>query len=507
SQIVWDVGGKRWKPYLKTFASRYSWYHWELRCHVAVTLDGQFPITGGDGHWVMYAPYGEYRGWMRGAMWALAQWWLARMYALRDWARYSERHGFPIIIADTPFGADPDDVASYQSQLATLGQESILQLPGSAELGQFGKYDLRYLEPRDRSWEGFQQLIEQCNTEITLALLGQNLTSQVKEGSLAAARVHADVRQAILEADARAISKVLHTQVLRPWAALNYGDARLAPRVEWDVRPQEDLVQKADTFSKFASAIQQLRQAGFALKSPEKFAKRFGLVGLDLVPVPPVQIEAQLARATGQDKGEVAAEKEEGGNGAPAAGAGGPIVQKGALQGATPAAPAQKQAPAQQPPAKPVAKQPAKKDAKQDDEHPDVGGALDKKRDEAKGHADKASDDAQDHHDAGAKKADDHADKGTGKADDASDDADDARDEGKDKADKLSKAADKLKDAADKISQTATDLGDPESKLTFAQRHAAFLADVRELEAGGFEVNLADLARRHGVPVPKRKKT
>jgi phage gp29-like protein len=299
-QLLWDTGGKRWYPFAQSFDTRYSFYHWDYRVHVAVHRDGITPITPGDGHWVLHAPYGSYRGWMRASLAAVAQWWLARNYALRDWARYSERHGFPIIIADTPFGADPNDIQQYATNLASLGQESVVQVPGSVDVTKYGKYDLRYLEPADENWQAFKALIEQCNDEITLALLGQNLTSQVKEGSFAAARVHADVRQAILEADARALERTLYVQVLRPFAALNFGDPNLAPIPKWDVRPPEDLKVKGETFQAFATGINQLRQGGKAIKNPERFARAFGLRGLDLIDVDPVQVEARVAQATGK---------------------------------------------------------------------------------------------------------------------------------------------------------------------------------------------------------------
>jgi phage gp29-like protein len=299
SQILWDTSKKVWKPYLQPFNARYTYYHWTLRTHVAVTLDGQLPITPGDAHWVLHAPYGQYRGWMYGALRTIAQWYLARNYALRDWARYCERHGFPIPLADTPFGADPQDIAAYQAQLAGLGQESVMQLPGSVDVNKYGKYDLRYLEPTDDNWQAFKALIEQCNDEITLSLLAQNLTTQVKEGSFAAARVHADVRQALLEADARALSKTLYTQVARPFAALNFGDANLAPEITWDVRPPEDLKTKAETFESVCVAMSQLRMAGLKLVNPERFARRFGILGMEIEEVNPLQVEAKLAQATG----------------------------------------------------------------------------------------------------------------------------------------------------------------------------------------------------------------
>jgi phage gp29-like protein len=300
SQILWDTSRRIWKPYLVPFNARYCYYHWTLRTHVAVTLDGQLPITGGDAHWVLHAPYGSYRGWMFGALRSIAQWYLARNYALRDWARYCERHGFPIPLADTPFGADPQDIAAYQAQLANLGQESVMQLPGSVDVNKYGKYDLRYLEPTDDNWQAFKALIEQCNDEITLSLLAQNLTTQVKEGSFAAARVHADVRQALLEADARALAKTLYVQVARPFAAINFGDANLAPEITWDVRPPEDLKTKAETFESFTVGLAQLRNSGFKLVEPSKFARRFGILGFEVVEVDPLQVEAKLAQATGK---------------------------------------------------------------------------------------------------------------------------------------------------------------------------------------------------------------
>lgn len=300
SQILWDTNTKYWLPYLQTFNTRYSYYHWIFRRHIAVTLDGQVAISPGDGHWVLHAPYGTYRGWMRGSLRALAQWWLARNYALRDWARYSEMHGFPMILVDTPFGADPQDIQLVQNNLTGIGQETVLQLPGSVDVNKYGRYDLRYLEPKDAGWQAFKALIEQCNDEITLALLGQNLTSQVKEGSLAAARVHADVRQAILEADARALAKTLYVQVARPFAALNFGDADLAPQIVWDVSPPEDQKTNAQTLMTFAQGLNFLRTAGYKLKDPARVARRYGIKLGDIEHVDPIQVEAKAAGVTGR---------------------------------------------------------------------------------------------------------------------------------------------------------------------------------------------------------------
>lgn len=289
SQLLWDTSQPVWKPYLSPFYARYTFYQPVERQLMAVTQDGMFPVTGGDGHWVLYAPNGRFRGWLRGAVRAIAPWWLARNYALRDWARYSERHGMPIGKAITPAGADKEVIERYRRDLQNLGQESILQCPQSADPG-VDNYDFQWVETNGGGWQGFQQLIAQCNAEITLAVLGQNLTSEVKEGSFAAARVHADVRQAILESDARALAQAVYTQIARPFAAINFGDPELAPRTSWDIIPYEDNKALADTLSQFAIAVSTLKNAGYKLTRLEDFGRHFGLslgvAGIEEVEVP-----------------------------------------------------------------------------------------------------------------------------------------------------------------------------------------------------------------------------
>ena len=275
AQLLWDTSDEIWVPHMKIWHPRYTYYHWIYRQYIAVTLDGQTPVTAGDAHWVLHAPHGEYRGWMRGAVRAVAPWWLARNYALRDWARWSERHGLPIIKAKTPAAGDPTLINQFRTDLANLGQETIVQCPVGVD--EQNSYDMDLIEASDGAWEGFQKLIDQCDIEITLALLSQNLTTEVKEGSYAAARVHGDVRQTLLEADARALAKTLREQVGRPFAAVNFGNPDIAPIIEWDLEPAEDKKELASCMQSFAIAVVDLRKAGFQINNLEDLARNFGL--------------------------------------------------------------------------------------------------------------------------------------------------------------------------------------------------------------------------------------
>lgn len=275
AQLTWDTSVTPWVPHLVPFHPRYTYYQFVFRKLIAITLDGQIPVTPGDGHWVLHAPYGEHRGWMSAAMPALAQPWIQRNFAYRDAARYCERHGFPMLRAKVPAAADPRQIATLRNALVNIGQESVLELPQGVD-GANG-YDVDYLEPGSTTWEVFGDAIRLCDADITLALLGQNLTTEVKEGSFAAARVHGDVRQAFIEFDNRAMSQTIYTQIARPFAALNYGDADLAPWTSRDIMPYEDNATLAQTFSSFAAAVLALRNAGVELGDPEALAWQMGV--------------------------------------------------------------------------------------------------------------------------------------------------------------------------------------------------------------------------------------
>ena len=278
AQTVWDTESELWTPYLRPWHPRYVYYHWQFRTYVAITQDGQVPIVPGNGKWFLHAPNGEYRGWMRGSVRALARPWMIRDFAYRDWARYSERHGMPIIKAIVPSSGDKDMRAQFIAQVSSIGQETAIMLPKNVD-GTVG-YDLDLLEAKDQSWESFGRLIDRCDASIVLTLLFQNLTTEVKEGSFAAARVHGDVRQGALASDNAALKLSIYTQLARPFAAFNFGDPDLAPWTEWDVTPIEDVREYADLFQKFGTAVEVLRRGGVQFESAEevkKLALSFGL--------------------------------------------------------------------------------------------------------------------------------------------------------------------------------------------------------------------------------------
>jgi phage gp29-like protein len=210
------------------------------------------------GAWWLYTPYGARRPWSHGLWRALAVPWLVKQDAVRYWARDNEVGALRVGQASGPTTAEARE--QLARDLADLGNSTGIALPEG--------YSLQILSPSGDVWQSKQAAIEWANTALTTAILGQNLTTEVRGGSFAAARVHDAVRRDLLEADAEGLSTSMREQVLSYWAEFNYGDARLAPWPRWDTDLPEDTAQNADTLSRLAQAVATLAQAGAPVDVP-----------------------------------------------------------------------------------------------------------------------------------------------------------------------------------------------------------------------------------------------
>lgn len=284
AQLVWNTSEPVWCPHLRPWSPRFTYYHWPSRRYRALSQDGEIQIVPGDGKWVLHAPFGEYRGWIRGAIRAVAEPWLLRHFAFRDMARFSEVHGMPTRVGMVPAVSDPQERSAFETSLANLGSDTSMILPQGVDGVQGSGYDYKLIEARDRAWEVFPGLIDRCDMAIVLAMLFQNLTTEVKGGSFAATSAHMDIRQSGLQGDDAAWKNTIYNQIARPFAYLNFGDADLAPWTWRDVEPRADLEGNAKQFQQFGTAIEVLARGGVKFKDVEELrafaAKHFGLDGL-----------------------------------------------------------------------------------------------------------------------------------------------------------------------------------------------------------------------------------
>lgn len=271
SEILWDTSVTPWRMYLKPWHPQYIYYRWDLRRLVANTTEGPVVIEPGDGKWFVHAPFGVYRGWIHGAVRAIADKWIIKQLAWRDRARYNERHGLPIIKAYVPAAGDAKQKELFVQSMSTMGQEAVVGLPQNVD--ETG-YDLELLEARDRASATFRETIEDADRSIILTIKSQNLTTEVSEGSFAAARQHGNTEQVTLQFDDATFAHDLYEQCGRPFAMFNYGDPEKATYSSWDVAPVEDRAAEAKTILDASTALAALKSNGMPVDL-KAYARKF----------------------------------------------------------------------------------------------------------------------------------------------------------------------------------------------------------------------------------------
>lgn len=260
------------RPKLHVHHSQFVSYRHDLGRFQLNTKKGLVDVTPGDGRWVLFAPNGQAAPWMNGTIRAVSIPYLVRTFARRDWARRSEVEGLGVRKAKIPANADPKLVDKFLRDVRNLGAETSIRLPEG--------FDFNIEAPAATAADGFSKLIGHCDMAITLAILGQNLTTEVTGGSYAAASVHARVQLDRLESDVSMLATTIHDQIIVPWGNYNFPDfdPDAAPWPRWDTRPPEDVQKNAQALLTLSQALSGLLNQGVDITPIlERFDLQLGL--------------------------------------------------------------------------------------------------------------------------------------------------------------------------------------------------------------------------------------
>ena len=235
AELLWEERDGRVLPVLKTWHPRHLSYDARARAWSLQTSEGAVEVAPGDGKWLMLTPYGPRRPWARGRWRAVALWYLLKRYAMTDWARYGEKHGLGVFAGTLPESKAGDRAArkEFAQQLRDLGSNGAVAMPAG--------YDVKLLEATANTWQTFRAQVEAADAGIAVAVVGQNLTTRVAEGSRAAATVHETVQADLIAGDARALETTHREQQWRWWAEFNFGDAGLCPWPRYATAPRAQI--------------------------------------------------------------------------------------------------------------------------------------------------------------------------------------------------------------------------------------------------------------------------
>lgn len=274
--LDWVRGGSSWTARLRTLHPQFLRRDHHLHRWIYSAEEGELEVTPGDGRWILLLD--GTRGWMNGAVRALAITWISKQLALRDWNRYNERHGLPIIKAFAPALAEEGDTLQFWNDVRGLHSETVAQLP--SHLDENGaKFDLDLLEAKDQSWKTFPALLDRADRRFMVHVLGSNLSTEVSgTGSLAATKVHRGVEISKATADAGKLSTELRRQGLYPIVTTNVSASlEVMPWPHWDTAPPEDDKGNAEAAEIFGKALVQISKAGYEVENLDEMSERYGL--------------------------------------------------------------------------------------------------------------------------------------------------------------------------------------------------------------------------------------
>ena len=146
---------------------------------------------------------------------------------LKFWVVFTEKYGMPFIVGKKPRGTDKNETDALADILETMVQDAIAVIPDDASV------EIMEASGKSASADIYAKLLEFCKTEVAITILGQNLTTEVKGGSYAAAESHMAVRQDIVYGDKKLVERVFNELI--GWIyELNFGNGERPVFSMWE---------------------------------------------------------------------------------------------------------------------------------------------------------------------------------------------------------------------------------------------------------------------------------
>lgn len=245
-EILWSVEGQEARP------ARLVWVHQK---HFRLGPQGELRLLTDDStaqgiellpHKFVVHRYKARSGYPnRAGILRVVSWlYLFKNFAIKDWVRYAEVFGMPLRIGRYDPAASEEDKQALLRAVMDLGADAAGIISKATEI--------QFVETKVNTGSSpYRELAEYIDRQMSKAVLGQTLTSDVGErGSYAAARTHDEVRQDLKEADCKALAETLRTDLIRPLVMFNFGPEALdrLPWIKFHYEPPEDLRATAEIY-------------------------------------------------------------------------------------------------------------------------------------------------------------------------------------------------------------------------------------------------------------------
>lgn len=169
------------------------------------------------------------------------------------WIKFIEKWGQPFFTGKYEEGASEADKDSLLDMLEKMVQDACAIFPNNSTV------EIKEAAGKSASAQIYSQLIQICKNNISKNILGQTLTTDIgNTGSYAAGKVHAEVREDIVNADRRLVIDTMN-QFLEWIHEINFNDGN-APTFE--LNDEEDIKEKVEIQKAKADRDTTIQQLG-----------------------------------------------------------------------------------------------------------------------------------------------------------------------------------------------------------------------------------------------------
>ncbi|HJU70374.1 MAG TPA: DUF935 domain-containing protein [Paucimonas sp.] len=183
---------------------------------------------------------------------------------LKFWVQFTEKYGAPWVIGKHPRSASDAETTLLLDRMEDMVQDAVAVIPDDASI------DIKEAAGKTGSAEVYERLLHFCRSEVSIALLGQNQTTEASS-TRASAQAGLEVTRDIRDGDKAVVEEAFNTLV-RWVCELNFNDG---------ARPVFGMWEQQEVDKVLAERDEKLVKAGAKL-TPAYFKRAYSLQDGDL---------------------------------------------------------------------------------------------------------------------------------------------------------------------------------------------------------------------------------
>lgn len=165
---------------------------------------------------------------------------LFKHFSVKDWTIFAERYGMPVRVGKYSKASNDQERLELVKAINDLGKDGGAVIPKDSEI--------EFVEARVSGSLPYPQLAQFCNGEISKAILGNTLTTEVGSsgGNRALGEVHERGEIDMTDDDGKRLAITIRQQLCRPLVKFNLGDNFPVPFVNFLAEEEQNLKERAE---------------------------------------------------------------------------------------------------------------------------------------------------------------------------------------------------------------------------------------------------------------------